>query len=69
MLGMFGEAKGHMASHIIIKSFLLKRYANNFSWYINDGDNLKGKTVTWWMIYRSSGESMTSHKCMINSHL
>ena len=46
MLSMFGEVGGHMANHMIIKTFLLKKYANNFSQQVDNGDNFKRKMVT-----------------------
>ena len=69
MLSILGEVGSHMANHIIINTFLLKKYVNNFSRQVDNRYNLKKMTVIWWMIYRSSGKSMTSYKSKVDSYL
>lgn len=69
MLSVLGKIRDHVANHVIIKTFLSKRCANDFSRQVDDRDNLKKRTVMCQMINKSLRGSMTPHESKVDSCL
>lgn len=55
MLNVLGEAKDHVANHMIIeKRFYQKDMQTTFLNKVDVGDNLKRRIITYQKFYRSS---------------